>query len=65
MTAGCDRMQRWGGPVEEIRPGDVAWIAPTKYRERRFEMDYVKLGSTGLDVSPICLGCMSFGSAEG
>jgi 1-deoxyxylulose-5-phosphate synthase len=24
-------------------------------------MDYVKLGSTGLDVSPICLGCMSFG----
>ena len=28
-------------------------------------MDYVKLGNTGLDVSPICLGCMSFGSAEG
>ncbi|MDQ1653428.1 MAG: 1-deoxyxylulose-5-phosphate synthase [Cryptosporangiaceae bacterium] len=24
-------------------------------------MDYVKLGSTGLDVSPICLGCMSYG----
>jgi 1-deoxyxylulose-5-phosphate synthase len=28
-------------------------------------VDYVKLGNTGLDVSPICLGCMSFGSAEG
>ena len=28
-------------------------------------MDYVKLGNTGLDVSPICLGCMSFGSAKG
>jgi len=29
-------------------------------------MDYVKLGSTGLDVSRICLGCMSFGeSAQG
>ena len=28
-------------------------------------MDYVKLGNTGLDVSPICLGCMSFGTAEG
>jgi aryl-alcohol dehydrogenase-like predicted oxidoreductase len=28
-------------------------------------MDYVKLGNTGLDVSPVCLGCMSFGSAEG
>lgn len=24
-------------------------------------MQYVKLGSTGLDVSRICLGCMSFG----
>ena len=24
-------------------------------------MDYVKLGSTGLDVSELCLGCMSFG----
>jgi aryl-alcohol dehydrogenase-like predicted oxidoreductase len=28
-------------------------------------MEYVKLGNTGLDVSPICLGCMSFGAAEG
>ena len=28
-------------------------------------MEYVKLGNTGLDVSPICLGSMSFGSAEG
>jgi aryl-alcohol dehydrogenase-like predicted oxidoreductase len=27
-------------------------------------MQYVKLGSTGLDVSRICLGCMSFGVAE-
>jgi aryl-alcohol dehydrogenase-like predicted oxidoreductase len=28
-------------------------------------MEYVKLGNTGLDVSPLCLGCMSFGTAEG
>lgn len=28
-------------------------------------MEYVKLGNTGMDVSPICLGAMSFGSAEG
>lgn len=28
-------------------------------------MNYVKLGNTGLDVSPICLGAMSFGMAEG
>ena len=28
-------------------------------------MDYAKLGNTGMDVSRICLGCMSFGTAEG
>ncbi|MHA6531973.1 aldo/keto reductase [Paenibacillus sp. BAC0078] len=27
-------------------------------------MEYVKLGSTGLDVSRICLGCMSYGIPE-
>ncbi|WEK56030.1 MAG: aldo/keto reductase [Candidatus Cohnella colombiensis] len=27
-------------------------------------MDYVKLGNTGLDVSRLCLGCMSFGEAD-
>ncbi|WP_340009332.1 aldo/keto reductase [Paenibacillus sp. FSL K6-0276] len=27
-------------------------------------MDYGKLGNTGLDVSRLCLGCMSFGVAE-
>ncbi len=27
MTAGCCPVQRWGGPIEEIRPGDVVWIA--------------------------------------
>jgi quercetin dioxygenase-like cupin family protein len=28
VTAGCGRVQREGGPVEEIRPGDVVWFAP-------------------------------------
>jgi len=28
VTAGCGWAQRWGGPVEEIRPGDVIWIPP-------------------------------------
>ena len=28
MTAGSGRAQRWGGPIEEIRPGDVVWFAP-------------------------------------
>ncbi|GLC81566.1 hypothetical protein [Lacrimispora brassicae] len=27
-------------------------------------MEYVKLGNTGLDVSRLCLGCMSFGDPE-
>ncbi|HEY0394411.1 MAG TPA: cupin domain-containing protein [Candidatus Elarobacter sp.] len=28
VTSGFGRVQRWGGPVEEIRPGDVVLIAP-------------------------------------
>lgn len=28
VTSGCGRVQRWGGPLEEIRPGDVVSIAP-------------------------------------
>ena len=28
VTAGCGLVQRWGGPTEEIRPGDVVSIAP-------------------------------------
>jgi quercetin dioxygenase-like cupin family protein len=27
VTAGCGRVQHWGGPINEIRPGDVVWIA--------------------------------------
>jgi quercetin dioxygenase-like cupin family protein len=28
VTAGCGWAQREGGPVEEIRPGDVIWFRP-------------------------------------
>jgi quercetin dioxygenase-like cupin family protein len=28
VTSGVGRVQRWGGPVQEIRPGDVVWIPP-------------------------------------
>lgn len=28
VTAGCGWAQRWGGPIEEIRPGDVVSILP-------------------------------------
>lgn len=27
-------------------------------------MDYVKLGGTGLEVSRICLGCMTYGISD-
>ena len=28
VTAGCGRAQRWGGPIEEICPGDVITFEP-------------------------------------
>jgi quercetin dioxygenase-like cupin family protein len=28
VTAGCGWVQREGGPVEEVRPGDVVWFSP-------------------------------------
>ena len=28
VTSGCGWVQRGGGPIEEIRPGDVVWFAP-------------------------------------
>jgi len=30
VTAGCGWAQRWGGPIEEIRPGDVVWFSPAE-----------------------------------
>src|SRR6266508_6918431 len=30
VTAGCALVQRWGGPVVEIRPGDVVCIQPVE-----------------------------------
>src|SRR5690242_19346465 len=36
-------------------------MAPAPGRWRGLAMEYVKLGRTGLDVSRICLGCMSYG----
>ena len=28
VTAGCGWVQRWGGPIETVRPGDVVWFPP-------------------------------------
>lgn len=30
VTAGCGRAQREGGPIEDIRPGDVVVFAPSE-----------------------------------
>jgi quercetin dioxygenase-like cupin family protein len=28
VTSGCGRVQREGGPIEEIRAGDIVWFPP-------------------------------------
>ena len=28
VTAGWGRVQRWGGPIQEIGPGDTVWLEP-------------------------------------
>jgi quercetin dioxygenase-like cupin family protein len=28
VTAGAGLAQRWGGPIEQLRPGDVVWFPP-------------------------------------
>jgi quercetin dioxygenase-like cupin family protein len=28
VVSGLGRVQTWGGPIREIRPGDVVWIPP-------------------------------------
>jgi quercetin dioxygenase-like cupin family protein len=28
VTAGAGRVQHWGGPVQQIKPGDTVWIPP-------------------------------------
>jgi quercetin dioxygenase-like cupin family protein len=30
VTSGLGWVQRWGGQIEEIRPGDVIWFAPAE-----------------------------------
>jgi quercetin dioxygenase-like cupin family protein len=28
VAAGCGLVQRWGGPLEQVRSGDVIWFPP-------------------------------------
>ena len=41
-------------------------LMPVSYTHLKGDktMEYVKLGNTGLEVSKICLGCMSFGDPQ-
>jgi quercetin dioxygenase-like cupin family protein len=32
VMSGVGRVQRWGGPIEDIRPGDVVWFPPGEKR---------------------------------
>ena len=40
VTAGFGRVQRWGGPLEEIRPGDVVWFAPGDRKSTRLNSSH-------------------------
>lgn len=30
VTSGCGRVQSWGNPIEEIRPGDIVTFSPNE-----------------------------------
>src|SRR3984885_12159917 len=47
VVAGCGRAQRQGGPIEEIRPGDVVWFAP---REKHWHGAGLTTGMTHIAV---------------
>ena len=35
VTVGCGQVQKWGEPIQEIRPGDVVWIPPGEKHQSR------------------------------
>lgn len=53
VTAGCGWVQRDGGPVEEIRPGDVVWIEP---HEKHWHGATEKTAMTHISVSEVMEG---------
>ena len=57
---------RGGGPRETGAPSTILRMVPLPVpgRNGSFTMDYVNLGRTGLKVSRLCLGCMSFGDPK-
>jgi quercetin dioxygenase-like cupin family protein len=56
VTAGCGRVQRWGGPVEEIRPGDVIWFPPGQKHWHRATGTTAMTPIVFVAVRPVCAG---------
>jgi quercetin dioxygenase-like cupin family protein len=50
VTVGCGWVQREGGPVEEIRSGDVVWIQP---HERHWHGATSKTSMTHISISEV------------
>ncbi len=48
VTSGCGRVQRWGGPIEEIRPGDVVWFLAMLWEK---EISYIVSGKSSVDLT--------------
>ena len=46
VVAGSGRAQRLGGPIEEIRPGDVIWIPPGEKSASAREHEHASYGET-------------------
>lgn len=53
VTAGCGCVQRDGGPVEEIRPGDTVWIEP---HEKHWHGAAATTSMTHISVSEVLEG---------
>jgi len=53
VTAGCGYVQHDGGPLEEIRPGDVVWINP---HEKHWHGATKKTSMTHIAISEVLEG---------
>src|SRR4051812_37878881 len=64
MVGARDGVERQARHRQDIAEGRTAPIALSRETSKGTDMDYVTLGRTGLQVSRICLGCMSYGQAK-
>jgi hypothetical protein len=53
-----------GSGISEAAHGCIGARLHRKVHQKRNIMEYLSLGNTGLKVSRICLGCMSYGSKK-